>query len=364
MRKILIFDTTLRDGEQTPGVSLDINDKIEIACALEELGVDYIEAGFPITSRGDFEAVKEVSRIIKNSGVCGLARAVKKDIEVCWEAIKIAKRPRIHTFIATSHVHMKYKLRMKPEEVIDRAKEAVRYAKKFTSDVEFSCEDAARSDRKFLIKIINEVIKEGATTINIPDTVGYAIPQEFYELIFFIKENLEKEVTISVHCHNDLGLATANSLSAVLAGASQVECTINGLGERAGNASLEEIVMSLKARRRFFKAYTGINTRKIMKVSKIVSRLTGINPQPNKAIVGANAFAHESGIHQDGVIKKRTTYEIINPRDIGLKESKIVFGKHSGRHAIEKKLNELGYKVNKKMLDEIFVKFKEIADKK
>jgi len=362
--RIIVFDTTLRDGEQTPGVGLNIDEKIEIAGVLKDLGVDYIEAGFPITSRGDFEAVSMISKKIKGIGIAGLARALKKDIDVCWEAIKYSSHPRIHTFIATSPVHMKYKLKMSEDKVLETAVNAVRYARRFTSDVEFSCEDATRSEKNFLLKVINAVIKAGAKTINIPDTVGYTVPQEFSDLISFLKEKVGDKVIFSVHCHNDLGLAVANSLSAVLAGARQVECTINGLGERAGNASLEEFVMTLKARRKYFNLFTNINTRKIIKASRTVARLTGITPQPNKAIVGANAFAHESGIHQDGVIKKRTTYEIINPKDIGLKESKLVLGKHSGRHAIKKKLEDLGYNLKEEEIDKIFFKFKDLADKK
>lgn len=367
--KIYIFDTTLRDGEQSPGASLTSNQKLEIALQLEKLGVDIIEAGFPIASRDDFEGVSLVAKSIRTCQVAALARAKKEDIDAAVSALKPAKYPRIHTFIATSDIHIKYKLKMTKDEVLETAVNAVKYARKFTDNVEFSCEDAARSELDFMCKVIEEVIKVGAKVVNIPDTVGYSIPDEFGNLIRQIKNkvpNIDKAV-ISVHCHNDLGLAVANSISAIINGARQVECTINGIGERAGNASLEEIVMILKTRKDnplVEKFYTDVNTKEIYRTSKLVSTLTGIPVQPNKSIVGKNAFRHESGIHQDGVIKKRQTYEIMKPEDVGVPSSELVLGKHSGRHALEKRLSELGYKVSKSLLNKIFVKFKSLADKK
>ncbi len=374
-KRIIFFDTTLRDGEQSPGVSLDISEKLQIAKMLEELGVDVIEAGFPITSPGDFKAVEKIAEEIKDATVCALARANKKDIEVAWEAIKKAKSPRIHTFIATSPIHMKYKLKKEPSQVLEMAKEAVRYAKSLCSDVEFSAEDATRSDWNFLAEVVIAAVKEGATTINIPDTVGYTVPKEYYELIKFLISKLIEagyedklksgELRISVHCHNDLGLAVANSISAILAGATQIEGTINGIGERAGNAALEEVVMILKTRKDFFERELDyvpefrIDTRKIVPASQLVSKFTGMPIQPNKAIVGANAFAHESGIHQHGVICERTTYEIINPEEIGWSGSAIVLGKHSGRHAISFKLKSKGWKFDDKVLQVVFEKFRE-----
>lgn len=373
--RIIFFDTTLRDGEQSPGVSLNIKEKIEIAKALVELGIDIIEAGFPITSPGDFHAVQTLAREIKGVTIAGLARANQRDIEVAWEALKEAEAPRIHTFIATSDIHLKYKLKRSREEVLTLAKEAVKFAKSFTPDVEFSAEDATRSDRDFLAQVVLEVVKVGATTINIPDTVGYTVPQEYYDLIRFLIERLKAEgyeshlregkLRISVHCHNDLGLAVANSLSAILAGATQVEGTINGIGERAGNAALEEIIMTLRTRTDFFKSKLGyepilrINTQKIVPVSQLVSQHTGMLVQPNKAIVGANAFAHESGIHQHGVLCERTTYEIIDPKEIGWSGSAIVLGKHSGRHAIAFKLESLGWNLPKEILDKVFESYRE-----
>ena len=364
--RILIFDTTLRDGEQSPGASLNIKEKFEVAEQLEKLGVDVIEAGFPVSSPGDFEAVKLISRRIKKPVIAGLARATKRDIDACWDAIKYAKNPRIHTFIATSDIHLKYKLRKSREEVLKEAVSAVKYAKKFTDDVEFSPEDAVRSDPDFLCHVVEETIEAGATTINIPDTVGYAIPEEFGRIIRMVIEkvpNSDKAV-ISVHCHNDLGLATANSLTAISLGARQIECTVNGIGERAGNASLEEVVMALRTRKDLLPFYTNIETKEIAKTSRLVSKLTGIVVQPNKAIVGANAFAHEAGIHQDGVIKERLTYEIMTPESIGLGGRRLVLGKHSGRHAFRKKLQELGYKLNSEEVDSTFQQFKLLADKK
>lgn len=367
--KIYIFDTTLRDGEQSPGASLTAKEKLEIAFQLEKLNVDVIEAGFPVASSGDYEAVSLIAKNIKTPVIAALARAKKADIETAASSLKNAKRPRIHTFIATSDIHIKYKLKMTRQQVLDAAVEAVKYARKFTDDVEFSCEDAARSDLDFMCKVIEETIKAGATVINIPDTVGYSVPEEFGEIIKKVKNkvpNIDKCI-ISVHCHNDLGLAVANSISAIINGARQVECTINGIGERAGNASLEEIVMIIKTKGKLGlmeNFYTDINTKEIYPTSKLVSNLTGIVVQPNKAIVGKNAFRHESGIHQDGIIKQRLTYEIISPKDVGVPSSELVLGKHSGRHALAKRLNELGYKVSKKLLDKIFVKFKILADKK
>ncbi len=368
--KIIIFDTTLRDGEQSPGASLNIKEKLQIAEQLMRLGVDVIEAGFPVSSVGDFEAVKKVSqKSVKSSKkviIAGLARSLKKDIEVCFEAIKYANYPRIHKFIATSDIHLKYKLKKTKAQVLKQAIQAVKLAKKLTDDVEFSAEDAARSDIKFLKEVIEATIDAGATTINIPDTVGYAIPEEFGNMIRYIFENVSNsdKAIFSVHCHNDLGLAVANSLTAVQNGVRQVECTINGLGERAGNASLEEIVMAIKTRKDFFNFYTSVNTTQIFKTSRLVSKLTGIPVQPNKAIVGKNAFAHEAGIHQDGIIKKELTYEIMTPQSVGVEKSNLVLGKHSGRHAFRKKLEELGFSLNEKELNVAFEKFKGLADKK
>ncbi|AEV70572.1 2-isopropylmalate synthase [Acetivibrio clariflavus] len=365
--RIKIFDTTLRDGEQTPGVNLNIQEKLEIARQLEKLGVDVIEAGFAIASPGDFEAVKAVSENIKNATVASLARAVEKDIDRAWEAVKGAESPRIHTFIATSDIHLKYKLKMTEDEVLERAIAMVKYAKKYCSDVEFSAEDASRTRIEFLIKVIEEVIKAGATVINIPDTVGYTTPAEFGNMIRTIKEkvsNIDK-VDISVHCHNDLGLAVANSLAAVMNGATQVECTINGLGERAGNAALEEIIMGIDTRKDFYKIGHKIDTRQIYRTSKLVSSLTGITVQPNKAIVGANAFAHESGIHQHGVLSEKSTYEIMKPESIGLSQNRMVLGKLSGRHAFEERLKEMGYTtLTPEAIQKAFEKFKSLADKK
>jgi len=364
--KILIFDTTLRDGEQSPGASLNIKEKLEVAEQLERLGVDIIEAGFPVSSPGDFEAVKLIARKIGKPVIAGLARATKRDIDVCWEAIKYAKNPRIHTFIATSDIHLKYKLKKSRAEVLKEAVSAVKYAKKFTDDVEFSPEDAVRSDPDFLCRVVEETIDAGATTINIPDTVGYALPEEFGGIIRRVIERVpnSNRAIISVHCHNDLGLATANSLEAVSLGARQIECTVNGIGERAGNASLEEVVMALRTRKDLLPFYTNIETKEIAKTSRLVSKLTGIVVQPNKAIVGANAFAHEAGIHQDGIIKERLTYEIMTPQSVGLGGRRLVLGKHSGRHAFRKKLQELGYKLNNVEVNRTFEQFKLLADKK
>lgn len=366
MERLIIFDTTLRDGEQSPGASLNNKEKLEIAHQLAGLGVDIIEAGFPITSTGDFEAVKSVSKQVRGPVVCALARALKKDIDAAYEAVKYAKRPRIHVFLATSKIHMKYKLKKAESEILKIAAWAVKYAKSKISDIEFSPEDASRTERGFLYQVLEEVIDAGARTVNIPDTVGYSAPYEFGDLIKGICENVPNidKAIISVHCHNDLGLAVSNSLAAVLNGARQVECTINGLGERAGNASLEEIVMSVKTRKDIFKVDTGIDTTKLYKTSRLVSKLTGIPVQPNKAIVGRNAFSHEAGIHQDGLLKKKTTYEIMKPQDVGFGETKLVLGKHSGRHAFRARLKKLGYVLSEKDLGNAFRRFKNLADKK
>ncbi|MCX8034412.1 MAG: 2-isopropylmalate synthase [Thermodesulfovibrio sp.] len=366
MRRIKIFDTTLRDGEQSPGASMNVEEKIQVAKQLKKLGVDIIEAGFPIASPGDFEAVNRIAKEVKGIVVAGLCRARDEDIEKAAEALKPAERKRIHTFIATSDIHLKYKLRMDREQVIQAAIKAVKKARQYTDDVEFSAEDATRSDWDYLCKVTEEVIKAGATTVNIPDTVGYTTPIEFGEFIKGIKENVKNidKAIISVHCHNDLGLAVANSLAAIENGAQQIECTINGLGERAGNAAMEEIVMALKVRNDFFKADTNIVTQEIYRTSRLISKITGMVVQPNKAIVGANAFAHEAGIHQDGVLKERTTYEIMRPEDIGIPSSKIVLGKHSGRHAFKSRLEELGFSLTDEELNRAFERFKKLADQK
>ncbi|ADY72843.1 2-isopropylmalate synthase [Desulfurobacterium thermolithotrophum DSM 11699] len=367
--KLYIFDTTLRDGEQTAGVNLTIEEKVQIAKQLERLGVDVIEAGFAISSPADFEAIQQIAKEVKNSAVCSLARAVEADIKAAWEALKEAKKPRIHTFIATSDIHLKYKLKMSKEEALKRAVSAVKLIQDISegkAEVEFSAEDAGRTDLKYLYEILEAVIEAGAKVVNIPDTVGYAVPDEWYEKILSIKENVPNidKAIISVHCHNDLGLATANSLMAVKAGARQVECTVNGIGERAGNAAMEEIVMAINVRPDQFSVYTDIDTTQIYRTSQLVSRLTGMMIARNKPIVGENAFAHESGIHQHGVLAKRETYEIMKPEDIGLKESKIVLGKHSGRHAFKKKLEEMGILLPEEKVEEAFRRFKELASRK
>lgn len=364
---LIIFDTTLRDGEQSPGASMTKEEKLRIARQLERMRVDIIEAGFPAASNGDFAAVLAVSEVIKDSTVAALCRAFDKDISRALEAIKPAKSGRIHTFLATSPIHMEKKLRMSPDEVIVAAKNAVRFARNGIDNVEFSCEDAGRSELDFLCRIIEVVIKEGATTINIPDTVGYNVPEQFAERIRLLRERIPNsdKVVWSVHCHNDLGLAVANSLAAVMAGARQVECTINGLGERAGNASLEEIVMAVRTRQDIFTCETRIDATQIVPASKMVSSITGFPVQPNKAIVGANAFAHESGIHQDGVLKHRETYEIMRAEDVGWNANKLVLGKHSGRTAFKARLKELGIEVDsEQVLNNAFMRFKELADKK
>ena len=364
--RVIIFDTTLRDGEQSPGASMNLDEKLRIALVLEEMGVDVIEAGFPIASDGDFEAVSEIARTIKKSIVCGLARATKDDIDRAAGAIKPAERGRIHTFISTSPLHMKHKLQMEPDAVLEAVTDSVTLSRKYTDDVEWSAEDGSRTEHDFLCRCVEAAIEAGAGTINIPDTVGYAIPEEFSALIGMLFErvpNIDKAV-ISVHCHNDLGLAVANSLAAVQMGARQVECTINGLGERAGNAAMEEIVMAIRTRHDTMPYSTGIKTENITKVSRLVSTITGFTVQPNKAIVGANAFAHEAGIHQDGVLKHAGTYEIMTPESVGLTKSILVMGKHSGRHAFREKLKELGYTLGDNAIQDTFKRFKDLADKK
>src|SRR5690554_2467905 len=364
---LVIFDTTLRDGEQSPGATMNKAEKLRIAKALEKMRVDVIEAGFAIASPGDFEAVKAIADTIKESRICSLARALEKDIERAAEALKNAEASRIHTFIATSPIHMQYKLQMEPDAVVEQAVRAVKYARQFTDDVEFSCEDAGRSEIDFLCRIIEAAIDAGATTINIPDTVGYAIPAQFGETIRTLLERIPNahKAVFSVHCHNDLGLAVANSLAAVMNGARQVECTINGLGERAGNASLEEVVMAVRTRKDIFELDTRIDTTHIVPTSRLVSTITGFPVQPNKAIVGANAFAHESGIHQDGVLKHRETYEIMRAQDVGWHTNAIVLGKHSGRNAFRTRLQELGINfATEQELNSAFILFKQLADKK
>ncbi|RMG30899.1 MAG: 2-isopropylmalate synthase [Gammaproteobacteria bacterium] len=368
MDRLILFDTTLRDGEQSPGASMTREEKVRIARALERMHVDVIEAGFPIASPGDFEAVRAVAETVRESTVCGLARALQRDIDRAGEALQPAARARIHTFIATSPIHMERKLRMSPDQVVEQAVAAVKHARRYTDDVEFSPEDAGRSEVDFLCRIIEAVIDAGAGTINIPDTVGYSLPNQFGELIRTLIERVPNahRAVFSVHCHNDLGLAVANSLSAVLNGARQVECTINGLGERAGNAALEEVVMAVKTRQDVFPcSVEHIDTTQIVPTSRLVASITGFAVQPNKAIVGANAFAHESGIHQDGVLKSRETYEIMRAEDVGWTANRIVLGKHSGRNAFRTRLRELGYEfASEEALNEAFARFKELADKK
>ena len=365
--RVRIFDTTLRDGEQSPGCSMNLEEKLQVAGVLEEMGVDIIEAGFPIASNGDFAAVQAVAKTVKNSAVAGLARASRKDIDRAAEALKGAVRPRIHTFIATSPLHMKYKLQMEPDAVHQAVADSVSHARDLCDDVEWSCEDGTRSEHDFLCRCVETAIKAGARTINIPDTVGYTIPAEFHALISMLFErvpNIDK-ATVSVHCHNDLGLAVANSLAAVVAGARQVECTINGIGERAGNAAMEEIVMALRTRRDVLPHSTGVKTESITKASRLLSAITGFSVQPNKAIVGANAFAHEAGIHQDGILKHTGTYEIMTPESVGLRRSTLIMGKHSGRHAFKSKLAELGYAdLSDNALQNAFQRFKDLADHK
>ncbi len=364
--RIKIFDTTLRDGEQSPGASMSVEEKVEVAIALDNLGVDVIEAGFPVSSPVQMEGVKSVSRMVKNAAVAALARCVKKDIDAAVEALKDAKRGVIHVFIATSPIHRQYKLRMSKERILERVREFVSYAKKFSDLVEFSAEDASRTELPFLMEVVRAALKAGATTINIPDTVGYAIPDEFGEMIKKLKENIPEldNVDLSVHCHNDLGLALANSISAIKNGATQVEVTLNGIGERAGNCALEELVMAIRVRRDLLSFETNVNPKLIYPTSKLLTHITGIIPAKNKPIVGDNVFLHESGIHQDGVLKMRETYEIMKPEDIGRSSETLVMGRHSGRHALKRKLESYGVFLEDEQFDKVFEKFTELADKK
>ncbi|MDI9517868.1 MAG: 2-isopropylmalate synthase [Bacillota bacterium] len=367
MEKVKIFDTTLRDGEQTPRVSLNVSDKIQIAKQLERLGVDIIEAGFPISSDGDFEAVKAVSEAVENVTVCALARCNKKDIDRAAEALQNAKHPRIHVFIATSDIHLEYKLKMSKEQCVNKAVEMVKYAKSLVDDIQFSAEDASRSNPDFLVEIFEKVIEAGATTINVPDTVGYAQNEEYYNLIDYVIKNTKNsdKVTFSVHCHDDLGIATANALAGVKAGARQIECTINGIGERAGNSSLEEVAMILDTRANYYNVSTNIDTTQIYKTSKLISAITGVSIAKNKSVVGENCFLHESGIHQDGILKNRETYEIMNPDKIGIPKSDgLILGKHSGRHAFVAFLKHHGFEMSEEEINENFIKFKELTDSK
>jgi 2-isopropylmalate synthase len=364
MRTIRIFDTTLRDGEQSPGASMNVEEKIQLARQLVKLGVDVIEAGFPIASPGDFEAVKRIAGEVQGTTIAGLARAREEDIKRAWEAVKDAPRHRIHTFHSTSDIHLKYQFRVSREEAIKRSVAMVKFARSLAGDVEFSPMDATRTELPYLIEVVLAVVEAGAGTVNIPDTVGYTSPLEFGSMIRAIKARIGDRAVISVHCHNDLGLAVANSLAAVLNGAGQVECTINGIGERAGNCSMEEVVMNLNTRKDYYKAVTNINTREIIRTSRLLTRITGIHVQPNKAIVGANAFAHESGIHQDGLLKEKMTYEIMKPEDVGLKETELILGKHSGRHAFKTRLHDLGYELTQDEVESAFSKFKHLADQK
>ena len=364
--RIHVFDTTLRDGEQSPGASLNVPEKIEIARQLERLGVDVIEAGFPVSSPGDFRAVQEVSRVVQNATVCGLTRAREKDIDVAAEALQGAKRPRIHTGLGVSDNHLQFKLKMSREQALETGVSAVKHARRYVDDVEYFLEDSGRADMDYLCLVIEKVIEAGATVINVPDTTGYALPDEFSDRIRAIMNrvpNIDRAI-VSVHCHDDLGLAVANALECLVAGARQVECTVNGIGERAGNTSLEEIVMALKVRTDLLGFETGVVTQEIYKTSRLVSNLTGILVQPNKAIVGANAFAHSSGIHQDGVLKERSTYEIIDPRDVGINESRIVLTARSGRHALVHRISELGYQLDDAKLERVYERFLEVADRK
>lgn len=365
-RHIKIFDTTLRDGEQAPGCSMNPEEKLEVALQLERLGVDIIEAGFPISSKGDFDSVAEIASKVKDSQICGLARAVEADIDAAWQAIKSAAAPRIHVFIATSPIHMEYKLKMKPDEVLARAADMTAYARKYCSDVEFSAEDAMRSEPEFLARVVDAAIRAGATTINIPDTVGYTTTGEMRAMIEYLRHrtSADDRVIFSVHCHNDLGCAVANSLAGVQGGASQVECTINGIGERAGNTALEEFVMALRVRSQLYDADSRIDTQQIWRTSKLIYHITGQSAPLNKAIVGQNTFSHEAGIHQHGMLASRDTYEIFSPETIGKTPDRMVLGKHSGRHAFEERLSELGFELTSEQVDEYFEKFKEICDKK
>ena len=366
MKRIKIFDTTLRDGEQSPGCSMNLPEKLDMARQLDALGVDVIEAGFAIASPEDFRSVEAISQAVSNCTVASLARCTKGDIDAAWDAVKEAKHPRIHVFLATSDIHMEYKLKMTREQVLERISSMVAYAKSFCDDIEFSAEDASRSDRAFLAQCYTNAVAAGATTLNVPDTVGYSTPQEMAELIAYLREHVEgiEKTDISVHCHDDLGMAVANTLACIKAGATQVECTVNGIGERAGNASLEEIVMALHTRRDFYEAETGINTRQIYNSSKLLSNITGVPIPPSKAIVGANAFAHESGIHQHGVISNAQTYEIMKSTDVGIPQNTMVLGKHSGKHALREKLASMGYELDDQEMENVFARFKDLADKK
>ena len=366
MRRIKIFDTTLRDGEQSPGCSMNLSEKIVMARQLDKLGVDIIEAGFAIASPMDFKSIQAIAQAASNCVIASLARCNKNDINAAWDAVKDAAKPRIHVFIATSDVHMQYKLRLTREQVLQTITEMVSYAKSKCPDIEFSAEDASRSDREFLAQAFSNAIAAGANTINVPDTVGYSTPQEMADLIYYLREHVTgiENVDISVHCHNDLGMGVANSLSCIKAGATQVECTVNGIGERAGNASLEEIAMSLHTRRDFYDADTNINTREIYKSSRLLSNITGVSIAPTKPIVGANAFAHEAGIHQHGMITNSQTYEIMNPDEIGIPHRALVLGKHSGKHALRERLETMGYEIPDEELEDIFTRFKKLADAK
>jgi 2-isopropylmalate synthase len=363
--RIIVFDTTLRDGEQSPGCSMNQQEKLRLAHQLDRLGVDVIEAGFPIASDGDFESVKAIALAVRRPVIAGLARACRPDIERAWDALKYAQHPRIHVFLATSDIHLQYKLRITRDQCLAQAREAIRLAKSLCDDVEFSPEDATRTAPEFLCQVLNAVVEEGATTLNIPDTVGYTVPSEFGELIAKILREVKgiEKVTISAHCHNDLGMAVANALSAVANGARQVECTINGIGERAGNASLEEIVMAMRVRPDKYPYETGIESEQIFAASQMLSDITGVPVQPNKAITGRNAFAHEAGIHQDGVLKNPLTYEIMTPKSVGVPDSKLVLGKHSGRHALSMRCEQLGYQFDRRALDDIYRRFVRLADK-
>jgi 2-isopropylmalate synthase len=364
--RLIIFDTTLRDGEQSPGASMNLAEKLQVAHALKDLGVDVLEAGFPIASPGDFEAVQAIAREVRGPVICGLARCNAADIDRAGEALRDCPRRRIHVFLATSAIHREFKLKMAKEEIVRRAIEGVRRARQFTDDVEFSPEDAARTELDFLAEVVEAAIGAGATTVNIPDTVGYAVPSQYAAAIAHLRKhvgNIDKAI-ISVHCHDDLGMAVANSLAAIVEGARQVECTINGIGERAGNCALEEIVMAVRTRQDYFQVTTGINTKKLYPTSRLVSHVTGVQVQRNKAIVGQNAFAHEAGIHQDGMLKERTTYEIMNPEDIGVPQTELVLGKHSGRHALRQRVLDLGYHLNEDQLQKVFDGFKALADRK
>ena len=366
--KIVIFDTTLRDGEQSPGVSMSVNDKVNVAIQLEKMGVDVIEAGFAFASPADFEAIQKISKVVKNSIICSLARATQKDIDCAYEALKNANKKRIHTFIATSDIHLKYKLKKTQDEIVEIIKNSVSYAKSKCDDIEWSAEDATRTEINFLIKCVKTAIQAGATTINLPDTVGYCYPQEYQKMFERVINAVGKEIDISniifsTHCHNDLGMATANALAGVIGGARQVECCVNGIGERAGNTAMEEIVMIFKTKK-CFAFDTNIDTKQIKQISDTIRDISGFAIQPNKAIVGKNAFLHESGIHQDGVLKNKSTYEIINPEDVGIKTENIVLGKLSGRSALKAKVDEMGYKFTDEQINQIFVKFKEISGRK